>query len=229
MNSIKCPNCGLTNFATATTCKRCKQNLEARSYPYWSETGAVEPPKPDWSKLQTVPAVPGETIDLDDYGDGSHTVGNILFAIYLVLSILTLLYSVYYVSSDSTHQLLKLVTTPSATLYLPSFEPMYYAMLLGTVVFLPAAVILLVTLCRKSRAFLTLVLMYLLAEFVYSVVTTWLFFKLGAELREKHIPQFDLAASQIQWLACLCLISILLNFIWARYFTKSERARLVFE
>src|SRR5262245_29770200 len=94
MSSIKCPNCGLINFATAEACKRCKQTLEAPVYPYWQGNTAIAPPKPDWSKLQTVPAVPAEGVDLADYGDGSHTIGNILFAIYLGLHLIGMLCAV---------------------------------------------------------------------------------------------------------------------------------------
>ena len=229
MSSLKCPNCGLTNFATETACKRCKQNLEPRSYPYWSDKGPVEQSAPDWSKLQTVPAVPGETVDLADYGDGSHSIGNILFAIYLAVNIVLMLYAVNYFSSDSVTEIWKLVTAQKSRLYLASFEPMYYLALWGTVIFLPTALVLLLTLFRKSRAFLTCVVIYLVAEFLYSLLSGWLFFKVEAEMREKHIPQFDIAADQIQWLPCLSLISILLTFVWFRYFTTSQRARSVFE
>jgi hypothetical protein len=69
----------------------------------------------------------------------------------------------------------------------------------------------------------------LLAEFVYGGVTGWLLFKVGAELREKHIPELELAANQMQWLPYLSIISILLSFVWFRYFTTSERARAVFQ
>lgn len=228
MSSIKCPNCGLINFASATACKRCKQQLEVQSYPYWNESGAVKPPEPDWSKLQTVPDVPGEYVDLEDYGDDSHTIGNKLFGIYLVLHMIGMLYALNHVTSESTSAAWKLLTDPKSTHYLASFEPMYYLVLLGVVVLLPGALLLLITLFRKAKAFLRLVLLYLVAEFGISVLCIWVMFRYVAELREKHIPQFDLVADQAQWLPYSSIMGLLLTFIWFRYFTTSKRARLVF-
>jgi hypothetical protein len=229
MSSIKCPNCGLTNFATATTCKRCKESLEARSYPYWSQDGAVEPPKPDWEKLKTDLVVPAETVDLADYGDGRHTIGNILFGIYLVLTTFFTLNSLRFVTSEPIEQLLKLATEPNTKLYLASFEPFYYLMLYGAVVFLLAAIMVLVTLCLKARVFLRWVVIFLVAEFVYFALQAWLVFRMDVELREKHMPQLDVAADQFQWLPALSIICILITFIWFRYFTTSKRARFVFQ
>lgn len=226
MSSIKCPNCGLTNFATADTCKRCKQSLD--HHPYSSDNGSVEP-KQDWSNLQTVPAVPDEAVNPADYGDGSHSVGNILFAIYLALSIILMFYTLLFINSESTNELRKMVTVQWSTLYLPSFETLYYSSFLGTVVLLPTAAILLMTLLRKSKAFLTLVFVYLLGEFLYAAIEGVLVWGVEGELRGKHIPEFDIAANQIQWLPLVSIASILLTIVWFRYFTKSERARVAFE
>ena len=229
MSSIKCPNCGLVNFASATACKRCKQELEAASYPYWNENGAVKPPEPDWSKLQSVADVPGEYVDLEDYGDGSHTIGNILFAIYLGLYTLSGLYAFSHITSGSIDkQTWQLLTDPKSKLYLASYEPLYYLVLLGVVVLLPATLIILITLFRKSRAFLSLVVLYLVVEFIHSALCVWLMFRQITELREKHLPQLDVVADQAQWLPYFPIIGLLLTFIWFRYFTTSKRARLVF-
>jgi hypothetical protein len=228
MSSIKCPNCGLVNFASATACKRCKQELEAPSYPYWNENGAVKPPEPDSSKLQTVPDVPGEFVDLEDFGDGSHTVGNKLFGIYLVMHMIRMLVALHNVTAESSGEVWKSLTNPKSTHYLASFELMYYVVLLGVIVLLPSALLLLITLLRKAKAFLTLVVLYLFAEFGISVLCIWLMFRHLAELREKHMPQFDVVADQAQWLPYTSIIGLLLTFIWFRYFTTSKRARLVF-
>ena len=46
MNSIKCPHCGLTNWATDETCKRCKQSLHAalNAYGSYSNDQYAQPP-----------------------------------------------------------------------------------------------------------------------------------------------------------------------------------------
>lgn len=80
----------------------------------------------------------------------------------------------------------------------------------------------------KSVNFLRMVVIYLLAEFIYSLVQASLIFSLAGDLREKQIPQFDVAADQMHAVLGVSIISILFTFIWFRYFTTSERARLVF-
>lgn len=223
MSSIKCPNCGLINFASAEACKRCKQTLDAPAYPYWQGNTAIVPPQPDWSKLQTDPAM-----DLEDNGERSHTVGNILFAIYLSLHLLTLPFALLVSGWVMTQDSWELLTTPTNRLYLPSFAPFYYLILLGIVIYLPASVILLVRLFQKSETFLTWVVIYLLGNFVYSLIQAVLSWGLSGELRGKHIPQFDAASTQMQAGIGWCVISILVTFIWFRYFTSSKRARMVF-
>ena len=226
MNSIKCPNCGLVNFATADTCKRCKQNLEGPSYPYWQGNSAVAPPAPDWSRLQPAAA---EDLSLPQHADPGHPVGNIIFAVYLALNAMVLLYAVYFFSSESMGEVLKVVTNPNTRLYLATFEPFYYFVMLGVVIFLPATIILFVRLCQKSTDFLRCVVIYLLAEFVYSLVQGCFIFSLKGDLQAKQIAQFDVAANQFTGLLGLQVISILFTFIWFRYFTTSRRARAVFE
>ncbi|HEX7331676.1 MAG TPA: zinc finger Ran-binding domain-containing protein [Pyrinomonadaceae bacterium] len=229
MNSIKCPNCGLINFATATSCKRCKHDLEDHSYPYWREKGAIAPATPDWSTLQTVPAVPVETEHLADYGDGSHTIWNRLFGIGLAANIFFMPYSVSYMNSALPREIWKLIVDPKSKLYLASFELLYYLVLAGAAVFTFAAVLLLITLCLKLKVFLTWVRIYLLVKILYFALEAWIVFRVETELREKHIPQLDLTANQIHSTPYVILIFILLTILWFRYFTTSKRARAVFE
>lgn len=221
MSSIKCPNCGLINFASAEACKRCKQTLGAPAYPYWQGNSAVVPPKPDWSKLQTDPAVV-------DHADRSHTVGTILFAIYLGLHVLSSPLALLVIAWVMTQESWELLTTPTNKLYLPSFAPFYYLILLGVVIYLPASVILLVKLFQKSETFLTWVVIYLLGEFVYSLIQIVLTWGLSGEMSGKQIPQFEVMATQMKGGIGMCVISILITFIWFRYFTSSQRARMVF-
>ncbi|HYV10813.1 MAG TPA: zinc finger Ran-binding domain-containing protein [Pyrinomonadaceae bacterium] len=223
MSSIKCPNCGLINFASAEACKRCKQALEAPAYPYWQGKGAVVPPKPDWSKLQTDPAA-----DLVDHTERSHTVGNILFAVYLGLHMIMLPIALVALGWVMTQESWELFTTPTNRLYLPTFAPLYYVTLLGIVIYLPASVILFVRLLQKSETFLTWVVIYLLGEFVYSIIQGVLMWGVSGEMIGKHIPQFEASAVRMQGSIASCVISILIVFLWFRYFTSSKRARAVF-
>lgn len=221
MNSIKCPNCGLVNFASATECKRCKQAIEAPAYPYWGDKGAVGPREPDWSKLQT-------DVELPELGVRSHTVGNILFAIYLGLHVLVLPLALLVVSWMMSQDAWALLTTPKTRLYLPSFAPLYYLILLGIVIYLPASIILMVRLFQKSQSFLTWVVIYLLGEFVYALIQGVLMWGVSGEMSAKQIPQFDAGAAQMMGGIASCVISILITLVWFRYYTKSERARAVF-
>ena len=223
MSSLKCPNCGLINFATAEECKRCKQTIEASAYPYWQGNNAVPPPKPDWSKLQTVPAA-----DRAEYGERSHTVGNILFAIYLGRHLLVLPITLLGIGFIMTHESWEMFTTPTNKLYLPTFASLYYLILLGSVIYLPGSIILFVRLLQKSQTFLTWVVIYLLGEVLYAVIQGVLLWGVSGEMSGKHLPQFEAPAAQMQAGIATCVISILITFIWFRYFTSSKRARAVF-
>jgi hypothetical protein len=53
MNNIKCPECGLVNFSTATECKRCHMSFEydqpafdAQPQGYWPQMAAEQQKKP---------------------------------------------------------------------------------------------------------------------------------------------------------------------------------------
>ena len=100
---------------------------------------------------------------------------------------------------------------------------------LGLIIFLPATVVLFVRLLLKSKAFLTWVVIYLLGDALYTLVQAAIILTLSGELRAKHIPQFDQAADSIGFFIPVSAVSILITFIWFRYFTKSKSARFVFE
>lgn len=224
MSSIKCPNCGLINFASAEACKRCKQTLDAPAYPYWQGNNAVAPPEPDWSKLQTVPAA-----KLAVYRNRSHTVGNILFAIYLGLNVLVLPFALLIIGWLMTQDSWELLTTSHSRFYLPTFASLYYLTLLWILIYLPGSLILFVRLLQKSETFLTAVVIYLLGKIVYSLILGVLMWGVAGEMNGKHIPQFDAAAIEMYGGIASCVISIPITLIWFRYFTSSQRARAVFE
>lgn len=219
----------MVNFASASECKRCKQPLEASSYPYWRDKGAVAPPEPDWSKLHTVPAVPIEIENLADYGDGSHPFGTRLFRIFLVLTIIVNPLSVSYMNSTIQGEMWKLIIDAKSKYYLATFEPLYYLALSRAVFFTIAALILLITLCLKMKVFLKWVRIYLLAKILCFALEVWLIFRLGTELREKQISQLAAAADDIQTFSLLALFFIPVTLLWFAYFTTSKRARSVFE
>ena len=100
--------------------------------------------------------------------------------------------------------------------------------LLVIVIYLPGSVILMVRLLQKSQTFLTWVVIYLLGEFVYSLILGVLMWGVSGEMSGKHIPQFEAGATQMQGGIASCVISILITFIWFRYFTSSKHARAVF-
>ena len=231
MSSIKCPHCGLTNFASSTECKRCKESLEASptAYPYWNDKGGAVERKPDWSKLQTVPAVELDEDNFEDYGDGSHPLGNMLFAIYLVITAGLMIGALGYLNSRPTIELWKLVSDPKTDLYLPSFNTLYNLASFGAVFFLIASLLLLLLLVVKAKSFLKCVVIYLIADFAYGLGQGALIMSIDTELRVKNIHQATLAANQIESVPYLCLISVLLTFIWFRYFTSSKSARAPFQ
>ena len=198
MSSMKCPHCGLINFATAEACKRCKQAFEA------------------------------DPVDLAYYGNRSHTVGNIIFAIYLGLHVTVLPFALLALSWLMSHDGWGSLTNEGTRFYLPSFAPLCYLTLVGILIYLPASVILMVRLFQKSQAFLTWVVIYLLGEFVYSLIQGALMWSVSGEMTGKQIPQFDIAASQMLAGIGTCVISILITFIWFRYYTSSRHARAVF-
>ncbi len=88
---------------------------------------------------------------------------------------------------------------------------------------------LLITLFIKARVFLTWVVVYLIGEFLYSVLNGWFILRLHTELTEKRMPQLNIAMNQLQYAPLFSVIAILFTFIWFRYFTTSKRARSVFE
>lgn len=221
MSSIKCPNCGLINFASAEECKRCKQTIEAPAYPYWQGNNAVTPPKPDWSKLQI-------DSDLVDHADRSHTVGNILFAIYLGLNVLGAPFALLALTWLISQETWELFTSSYSRLYLPTFAPLYHVMFWGIAIYLPASVILFVRLLQKSESFLTWVVIYLLGQFVISLIQGVLLWGVAGEMTGKHIPQMDAGATHMQGAIVSCVFCILITFVWFSYFNSSKRARAVF-
>jgi len=229
MSNPKCPNCGLVNFASADKCKRCQTELQhASSYPYWPPRAVDQTPKPDWSKLQTAPAIgPAVTVNLADYE--SHPIGNVLFEVYLGLTIAFTFVSLLYLPSAIQPGVWKFVIDPANQMYLPTIEPLFYLGWLAAFGFFFATVVLLLLMFRKSSAFLKLVPFYLGAQFFYFVLEGGAVFKLAGEMRDKHLPETESLLTLLQLLPYLSLMALHVTAVWFIYFTASKRARMVFE
>ena len=167
-------------------------------------------------------------MDRAEPGNRSHTIGNILFAVYLGLHLIVLPLALLTLGWMMSQDIWALMTNPGTKFYLPSFAPLCYLTLVGILIYLPASVILMVRLFQKSQAFLTWVVIYLLGEFLYSLIQGALMWSVSGEMSGKQIPQFDLAATEMLASIGGCVISILITFIWFRYYTSSRHARAVF-
>lgn len=241
MNSLKCPQCGLVNFATAPECKRChlkfhQPGLLSETSPvadeHISDVAAMDAENPEPVAASSEPWSPPpapEYIDDDDEPSG-FSPAMILFLGYLLLTIGILGFQLSQLSELWHGKAWGLMTQPNSKLYIQNAEAMFYLKWILNILGIIASLILIIPLLVKMHAFLNLVRVYLVAGFLYFGVEVATGLMLHASLMEK-LPPNSGAEDVLQglyWGSILKFIGFLVTFLWFRYFTTSERVKRTF-
>lgn len=237
MESIKCAECGLVNFASATECKRChikfhKPETISAAAPVASDAvendEVLSEPTSDDQPQVVLPPLP----EYFDAEPAPFTGWVILFAVYLGINILafTLQLKVFFDFMGSREYWLATDQGIGGLgFYNPVVEPMMYAELVLKGAELVAALGLMFLLPGKSLAFLRWVRIYLFAAVLLEIAEI----VGGLVLRASFIKKLVIKPTQVGELEVMVgLLSaaafILISLLWAAYFEKSERVKEIF-
>lgn len=237
MNSIKCAECGLVNFASATECKRChikfhKPETIAADVPAVIEAvehdeSVNEPPK-NYQSLAPLPPLP----EYFDDEPAPFTTPEILFAVFLGFCILAFMIQLKLLFDFMGTTKYQIFSDPGLTLgfYSPIVEPMVYAAFILKVIELLAAVGLMFLLPGKSFAFLKWVRRYLFFTVLLHIAETVGALILRATFAAKESVPQSTQSSNIELGVGLgsAAAFILISLISAAYFEKSERVKKIF-
>jgi hypothetical protein len=249
MNSIKCPECGLVNFATARKCKRCHFRFhQTEPEKESSQPGKPQVPKKRATEIQSpLSEAPGETAEVEpeassaplpEYFDDeplpfSKTV--ILFAVNLALSVLVCGYQLKVCVQFMGSDIFKSARDPAlGPEYLRSLEPFMYMELMVKTVELLAAIALLFLLSGKFWSFLKWARIYLVAGLLYQIIEIAAVLYLRSALAARDIAMagttavWKLTELPLRIGLLVAGASILLRLIWLAYFNTSERVRKIF-
>lgn len=239
MNSIKCPECGLVNFASAPECKRC--HLKFHQPERVSETSPAvdeqnsdavpaETPNPEPTAAASQPFSPAplpKHFDADAPGLNAPTI---LFVVYLLLSVGVFVFQFTQFFALTKSSIWRHLTDPNEMLYIPGFAVIVYASWVFNALEILASLLLLVPLLRKSRSFLKFVRVYLVFSLIYSIVEIASGLSLRYALTQR-LPENLMTGPMLDkmyWISILKIVGFLVTFIWFRYFTTSERVKRTF-
>jgi len=244
MNSLRCPQCGLLDFASSSECKRCKlvfgelpiaattaaaaaeaPSSDTAAYQYWPprETPSAEA-EPDWAafsaRLRDGLEEPEEP--------APHTTATILFAVLMLIATVVLLFQVHQYVNLSYEGPWRALTNTESELYVPVFEKMYWLELcaksFGTVM----QVLLLFTFFRKHRYFLKLYTIYFVVQLGYLILDAWGITVFESTIRAKQLgPSVEAGLQAMRGLLPLYFVAALFGIAWLLYF-RSERVRKIF-
>jgi Protein of unknown function (DUF2569) len=238
MNSLKCPQCGLINFASASECKRCHLRFPRPESPPEVATAAdqnspdsivTDSLSPDSSARNNTraPVTPLPEFFVDEAAP--FTVPMVLFAVSLLLTVLVLGYQFLQYAKLAVRPEWKGLINPGHPLHAPGLEALIYLEWFVKGGAMVASALLLLLFLRKAWSFLKWVRVYLLATFLFVVVDGAAGLALRKSLITKDLDKsFDPMLDAMYWYTYLCIITIFITFIWYLYFTKSERVRKTF-
>lgn len=239
MNSIKCPECGLVNFAEAQECKRCHLKFHP-SEPVTETSSGADQPLFDMDVLGSTnpePLIPdpqaASPAPLPEYFDPEPDTLNapmVLFAVYLFLCAVVLVYQMKGYVDLMYSTAWKHMIDPHDQFYISSFEPLLYLLWIMHILGVLGSILLIILLLRRSHSFLRWVRVYLLGSFVYFGMQLVTGLTLRSALLEKlqNNKEVEPLLDMMYWTSILSIIGFLVAFIWFRYFTTSDRVKNTF-
>jgi len=240
MNSIKCPECGLVNFAEAEECKRCHlkfhqpepviETLSDADQPLF-EAGVSDSTNPE--PLFPDPQEAASPAPLPEYFDAEPETLNapmVLFAVYLFLSTVVLVYQMKGYVDVMYGKAWPHMIDPRDKLYISNFEPLFYLLWLIHILGVFGSILLIILLLRRSHSFLRWVRVYLIGSFAYFGIqlTTGLTWRSTLLEKLQNNKDVEPLLDAMYWTSILSVIGFLVAFIWFRYFTTSNRVKNTF-
>ena len=230
MNSIKCPNCGLVSFATASDCKRCRAKFLA---PPEAAVMALPAGQISFNQTAAVPPLPVSFRTLPEYQPTATPIGGwlIVFAIGLGISLGLAVLSIETFVNLSSTQAFHDLTTPGSPIYISSFNFGITFEVIWSSLVAVTAVILLLRFFRKSRSFPRLAMALLGANIVFAFIDYLFGLNVQNELMEKLAPAIgkDKVAGMFPWyMGLIVWYSILSSIFWIGYFLSSRRVESTF-
>ena len=242
MSSIKCPECGMLNFSTSGSCKRCKvgfsealveeaesRKTDAAAYEFWPprSVSTEKTSEPDWEAFSARLRSGLEEPSAED--PAPHTVLTVFFGTCLMVVTLALLFQIgHYLrlgNDDQWHAL----TNTNSRLYVPIYEILYWFELTFKCIALVIQIVVLWTFFLKSRKFLRLVSILLAAQFFFVLLDGWGLSVLESTLRAKELgPSVEIALKGMRAELPVYFLSAVLIASWFFYFTTSEKVKKIF-
>ena len=241
MKSVKCPGCGLVNFATTAECKRCRHQFRAPEQPAVPAAASVPTaasvpavaeeispaPTPNQPKPQPRPD------PLPEYEPVATPIGGwlIVFGIGLGISLgLAVLQIIAFTQMVSTRAFQDLTTEGSA-IYVPNFKAgvtleVVWLSLLGI-----GCVILLIRFFRKSSSFPRLAVAVLAANIAFAFLDYLMGLNVERQLMEKLTTLYgrgNVRNVVPSYISLVILYSIISSGAWISYFLTSRRVESTF-
>ena len=237
MMSIKCPQCGMVNFASAQKCKRCHYEFVAQAA---GARQAEEQPLttvPDEQQLpvqnssQPVQAPKTFTI-LPVFEPVATPIGGwlVVFALLMGLSLAVNAYSIQKSVSLFSTGAYQLLTKEGSMLYVPGFGSWFTFAFIWSCFVVICLILLLVRFFKKSKSFPNLMIGLLALSIVVEGFGYLRSVSILKELTRKlasftHGPAPEIIPSYFGYLV---LLAIVLCVLWILYLLASRRVETTF-
>lgn len=249
VNSVKCKNCALTNFASSTHCKRCnapllKSNNNVQPNPQQAMMGNYN----TWSYQPSNERLPPhyqQTTETEDEPESKPIDGFLgLLPVYLIL--LLILATINFIAGlrVSSRPELKVFTETNSPFYYPLFSTLVNFEVVVSAFVIVFSLILLLLFFRKSSSFLLcanfffIVFAICLAADIYygSDFVKFVFNKISSisvNLRDKEtVAKLKVIRDNVQeeynWLLAKSVIALICTLLWCFYLNTANRVKETF-
>jgi hypothetical protein len=238
MMNIKCPQCGLVNFASAPECKRCHYEFVAAAA---STARAAERPLPIVPGEQQPPVqnisqpaqAPKTFTTLPVFEPVATPIGGwlIVFALLMGLSLALSAYAIPQSVSMYSTDAYKVLTTEGSALYISGFSSWFTFEFIWNCFLTVSLILLFVRFFKKSKSFPNLMiallsLSVLVEGFGYLTAITFakeLSQQLRSVVHNAQVPEIIPS-----YFGLIILLALGLSMLWIWYFLTSRRVETTF-